>query len=75
MDECCSTQLIDGDSFDVHGIARISKAVKLDDCGLSYTVVSITGPQRKITHLKLYFCTNFREMKAFRGLKLLKVFR
>ncbi|RZC52920.1 hypothetical protein C5167_021348 [Papaver somniferum] len=46
MDECCSTQFIDGDgSFNVDGLARISKAVKLAEFGLSYAVVSMMGPQ------------------------------
>ncbi|KAI3989302.1 hypothetical protein MKX01_004851 [Papaver californicum] len=70
MDECCSTQLIDGDgSFNVDGLARFSKAVKLAECGLSYAVVSIMGPQSsgKSTLLNHLFRTNFREMDAFRG--------
>ncbi|KAI3833178.1 hypothetical protein MKX03_004319, partial [Papaver bracteatum] len=70
MDECCSTQLIDGDgSFNVEGLARFSKAVKLAECGLSYAVVSIMGPQSsgKSTLLNHLFRTNFREMDAFRG--------
>nr|CAN63206.1 hypothetical protein VITISV_010618 [Vitis vinifera] len=45
-DECCSTQLIDGDGmFNVHGLENFMKEVKLAECGLSYAVVSIMGPQ------------------------------
>ncbi|KAK8546873.1 hypothetical protein V6N13_093912 [Hibiscus sabdariffa] len=44
--ECCSTQLIDGDgTFNVTGIEQFIKEVKLGECGLSYAVVSIMGPQ------------------------------
>ncbi|OVA01312.1 RHD3/Sey1 [Macleaya cordata] len=70
MDECCSTQLIDGDgTFNVSGLDNFSKAVKLGECGLSYAVVSIMGPQSsgKSTLLNHLFRTNFREMDAFRG--------
>ncbi|KAF4399263.1 hypothetical protein G4B88_022346 [Cannabis sativa] len=45
-DGCCSTQLIDGDGvFNVTGIDSFIKGVKLAECGLSYAVVSIMGPQ------------------------------
>lgn len=45
-DHCCSTQLIDGDgAFNVSGIESFMKEVKLSECGLSYAVVSIMGPQ------------------------------
>ncbi|URD87802.1 GTP-binding protein that may be involved in cell development (By similarity) [Musa troglodytarum] len=71
MDEdCCSTQLIDGDgAFNVAGIKHFIKTVKLAECGLSYAVVSIMGPQSsgKSTLLNHLFGTNFREMDAFRG--------
>ncbi|KAL6335299.1 hypothetical protein AAG906_029540 [Vitis piasezkii] len=69
-DECCSTQLIDGDGmFNVHGLENFMKEVKLAECGLSYAVVSIMGPQSsgKSTLLNHLFHTNFREMDAFRG--------
>ncbi|XP_010654523.1 protein ROOT HAIR DEFECTIVE 3 isoform X1 [Vitis vinifera] len=69
-DECCSTQLIDGDGmFNVHGLENFMKEVKLAECGLSYAVVSIMGPQSsgKSTLLNHLFGTNFREMDAFRG--------
>jgi hypothetical protein len=43
---CGSTQLIDGDGeFNVEGLERFIKEVKLADCGLSYAIVSIMGPQ------------------------------
>lgn len=66
----CSIQLIDGDGvFNVSGLESFSKTVKLGDCGLSYAVVSIMGPQSsgKSTLLNHLFGTNFREMDAFRG--------
>ncbi|KAB2623665.1 protein ROOT HAIR DEFECTIVE 3 [Pyrus ussuriensis x Pyrus communis] len=69
-EECCSTQLIDGDgTFNVSGIDRFIKEAKLPECGLSYAVVSIMGPQSsgKSTLLNHLFATNFREMDAFRG--------
>ncbi|XP_027343426.1 protein ROOT HAIR DEFECTIVE 3-like [Abrus precatorius] len=68
--ESCSTQLIDGDgTFNVAGIENFMKEVKLSECGLSYAVVSIMGPQSsgKSTLLNHLFCTNFREMDAFKG--------
>ncbi|XP_058073929.1 protein ROOT HAIR DEFECTIVE 3-like [Magnolia sinica] len=70
MDESCSTNLIDGDgAFNVSGIENFVKAVKLGECGLSYAVVSIMGPQSsgKSTLLNHLFRTNFREMDAFKG--------
>ncbi|KAJ7963173.1 Protein ROOT HAIR DEFECTIVE 3-like [Quillaja saponaria] len=69
-DLCCSTQLIDGDGgFNVSGIENFMKEVKLGECGLSYAVVSIMGPQSsgKSTLLNHLFYTNFREMDAFKG--------
>lgn len=45
-DGCCSTQLIDGDgAFNVSGLESFLKGVKLAECGLSYAIVSIMGPQ------------------------------
>ncbi|KAH0927299.1 hypothetical protein HID58_019555 [Brassica napus] len=70
MDAACSTQLIDGDgTFNVTGVDHFIKEVKLEECGLSYAVVSIMGPQSsgKSTLLNHLFGTNFREMDAFRG--------
>lgn len=69
-EECCSTHLIDGDgTFNDTGIESFMKDVKLGECGLSYAVVSIMGPQSsgKSTLLNHLFGTNFREMDAFRG--------
>ncbi|KAJ7951632.1 Protein ROOT HAIR DEFECTIVE 3-like [Quillaja saponaria] len=69
-DHCSSTQLIDGDGvFNVSGIETFMKEVKLGECGLSYAVVSIMGPQSsgKSTLLNNLFHTNFREMDAFKG--------
>ncbi|KAF2323552.1 hypothetical protein GH714_036065 [Hevea brasiliensis] len=69
-EECCSTQLIDGDgAFNATGMEHFIKDVRLAECGLSYAVVSIMGPQSsgKSTLLNHLFGTNFREMDAFKG--------
>ncbi|XP_052305077.1 protein ROOT HAIR DEFECTIVE 3 isoform X1 [Populus trichocarpa] len=69
-DGCCSTHLIDGDgTFNDTGLEHFIKEVKLGECGLSYAVVSIMGPQSsgKSTLLNNLFGTNFREMDAFKG--------
>ncbi|TYH53414.1 hypothetical protein ES332_D09G099800v1 [Gossypium tomentosum] len=69
-EECCSTQVINGDgSFNDEGIDHFVKEIKLAECGLSYAVVSIMGPQSsgKSTLLNHLFHTNFREMDAFMG--------
>ncbi|KAF5466454.1 hypothetical protein F2P56_016377, partial [Juglans regia] len=69
-DGSCSTQLIDGDgAFNATGIDKFIAEVRLGECGLSYAVVSIMGPQSsgKSTLLNHLFGTNFREMDAFRG--------
>ncbi|KAK4726515.1 hypothetical protein R3W88_031432 [Solanum pinnatisectum] len=69
-DECCSTHLIDGDGvFNVTGVESFIKEVKLAECGLSYAIVSIMGPQSsgKSTLLNHLFGTNFREMDAYKG--------
>ncbi|CAN6932510.1 unnamed protein product [Brassica oleracea] len=66
----CSVQLIDGDgTYNVSGIDHFIKEVKLGECGLSYAVVSIMGPQSsgKSTLLNNLFGTNFMEMDAFKG--------
>ncbi|XP_075492309.1 protein ROOT HAIR DEFECTIVE 3-like isoform X1 [Primulina tabacum] len=68
--ECCSTHLIDGDgTFNAAGLDKFTKEVKLAECGLSYAVVAIMGPQSsgKSTLLNHLFGTNFREMDAFKG--------
>lgn len=45
-DSCCSTHLIEGDgAFNAAGLEKFMKEVKLAECGLSYAVVSIMGPQ------------------------------
>jgi hypothetical protein len=57
-DACFSTQLIDGDGvFNVSGLDHFMKEVKLGECGLSYAVVSIMGPQSSGTGflLSLFF--------------------
>ncbi|KAI3678728.1 hypothetical protein L6452_38031 [Arctium lappa] len=67
---CCSTHLIDGDgTFNAAGLDNFMKAVKLAECGLSYAIVSIMGPQSsgKSTLLNHLFHTNFKEMDAFKG--------
>ncbi|KVI12326.1 Root hair defective 3 GTP-binding [Cynara cardunculus var. scolymus] len=44
--DCCSTHLIDGDgTLNSAGLDKFMKEVKLAECGLSYAVVSIMGPQ------------------------------
>ncbi|KAG9151012.1 hypothetical protein Leryth_003136, partial [Lithospermum erythrorhizon] len=68
--DACSTHLIDGDgNFNVAGVDHFTKEVKLTECGLSYAIVSIMGPQSsgKSTLLNHLFRTNFREMDAYRG--------
>ncbi|KAG0490154.1 hypothetical protein HPP92_007017 [Vanilla planifolia] len=70
MENSYSTQIIDGDGvFNVSGMENFLKAVKFGECGLSYAVVSIMGPQSsgKSTLLNHLFHTKFREMDAFRG--------
>ncbi|XP_078432047.1 protein ROOT HAIR DEFECTIVE 3-like [Wolffia australiana] len=65
-----SVQLIDGDGFfNKLGLDGLTKAVGLAECGLSYAVVSIMGPQSsgKSTLLNQLFYTNFREMDAYAG--------
>ncbi|XP_071689948.1 protein ROOT HAIR DEFECTIVE 3-like [Rutidosis leptorrhynchoides] len=68
--DCCSTHLIDGDgTFNAAGLENFMKEVKLSECGLSYAIVSIMGPQSsgKSTLLNHLFYTNFLEMDAFKG--------
>ncbi|KAL8458529.1 hypothetical protein ACS0TY_036160 [Phlomoides rotata] len=67
---CCSTHLIDGDgNFNVEGVDKFMKEAKIAECGLSYAVVAIMGPQSsgKSTLLNQLFRTDFREMDAFKG--------
>ncbi|KAG5248636.1 protein ROOT HAIR DEFECTIVE [Salix suchowensis] len=68
--DSCSAHLIDGDgTFNDTGLEQLIKEVKLGECGLSYAIVSIMGPQSsgKSTLLNHLFGTNFREMDAFKG--------
>ncbi|KAK4399503.1 protein ROOT HAIR defective [Sesamum angolense] len=69
-DASCPTQLIAGDGeFNAPGLRDFINSVKLHECGLSYAVVAIMGPQSsgKSTLLNHLFYTNFREMDAFKG--------
>ncbi|XP_011096759.1 protein ROOT HAIR DEFECTIVE 3 homolog 2 isoform X1 [Sesamum indicum] len=69
-DDSCPTQLIAGDGeFNAPGLRDFINSVKLHECGLSYAVVAIMGPQSsgKSTLLNHLFYTNFREMDAFKG--------
>ncbi|XP_022723300.1 protein ROOT HAIR DEFECTIVE 3 homolog 2-like isoform X2 [Durio zibethinus] len=69
-DHRCSMQLIDGaGEFNVVGLDNFMRTTKLSQCGLSYAVVAIMGPQSsgKSTLLNHLFHTNFREMDAYRG--------
>lgn len=51
-----SIQLIDGDGvFNAPGMEDFVKGVKLGDCGLSYAVVSIMGPQSSGMNNSLFF--------------------
>lgn len=55
-DGCHSIQLIDGDGvFNVSGMDNFVKAVQLGDCGLSYAVVSIMGPQSSGMNFFFFF--------------------
>ncbi|XP_042945155.1 protein ROOT HAIR DEFECTIVE 3 homolog 2-like isoform X2 [Carya illinoinensis] len=69
-EDCCATQLIDAKGqFNAEGLQNFMNKVKLADCGLSYAVVSIMGPQSsgKSTLMNHLFYTNFREMDAYKG--------
>lgn len=56
-EDACSTQLIDGDGgFNVSGLENFIKGVNLRECGLSYAVVSIMGPQSSGMHPFLMEC-------------------
>lgn len=63
-------QLIDEKgAFNEAALVDFCKAVKLAECGLSYAVVAIMGPQSsgKSTLLNHLFGTKFREMDALMG--------
>ncbi|CAH9145693.1 unnamed protein product [Cuscuta epithymum] len=65
-----STQLIDGNGeFNVQGLQGFMDAIKFHQCGLSYAVVAIMGPQSsgKSTLLNHLFSTKFKEMDAYKG--------
>ncbi|GLT59945.1 hypothetical protein SLA2020_327380 [Shorea laevis] len=69
-EDCCATQLIDANGdFNVDGLKKFTRTTRLSQCGLSYAVVAIMGPQSsgKSTLMNHLFYTNFREMDAFRG--------
>uniref|UniRef100_A0A1S4E2A1 Protein ROOT HAIR DEFECTIVE 3 homolog n=1 Tax=Cucumis melo TaxID=3656 RepID=A0A1S4E2A1_CUCME len=69
-DDCFTTQLIDANGkFNAAGLESFVRKIKLAECGLSYAVVSIMGPQSsgKSTLLNHLFHTNFREMDAYKG--------
>lgn len=52
--ESCATQLIDANGkFNVEGVNNFVKSIKLGDCGLSYAVVAIMGPQSSGIYLYL----------------------
>ncbi|GJX77437.1 ubiquitin carboxyl-terminal hydrolase 18-like protein [Tanacetum coccineum] len=43
---CCSTHLIEGyNTFNAEGLNNFIKEVKMAECGISYTVIAIMGPQ------------------------------
>lgn len=45
-DDCCATQLIDGEgNFNAAGLDSFMKNAKVAECGLSYAVIAIMGPQ------------------------------
>ncbi|KAG0504469.1 hypothetical protein KC19_N031300 [Ceratodon purpureus] len=63
-------QLIDEKGkFHEDALVEFGKAVKLSECGLSYAVVAIMGPQSsgKSTLLNHLFGTRFKEMDALEG--------
>lgn len=45
-EDSCSTQLIDANGvFNVVGLEKFTKTMNFSQCGLSYAVVAIMGPQ------------------------------
>ncbi|XP_022764271.1 protein ROOT HAIR DEFECTIVE 3 homolog 2-like [Durio zibethinus] len=66
----CSMQLINREGeFNVAGVKEFMQKTKFSECGLSYAVVGIMGPQSsgKSTLLNHLFHTNFEEMDASKG--------
>ncbi|CAN8323482.1 unnamed protein product [Cochlearia groenlandica] len=71
-ENCSSIQIINSDGeFNVADLENFVTTTKFSDCGHSYVVVAIMGPQssgtRKSTLLNHLLHTNFREMNAFAG--------
>lgn len=55
-EDSCATQLIDGNGeFNVTGVDTFMKKAKLGDCGLSYAVVAIMGPQSSGMHVNVTY--------------------
>ncbi|KAK1422517.1 hypothetical protein QVD17_25694 [Tagetes erecta] len=68
--ECYTTQLIEGDgTFNGDELDDFIEQVKLAECGHSYVIVSIMGPQSsgKSTLLNHLFHANFKEMNVDMG--------
>ncbi|XP_016648192.1 PREDICTED: protein ROOT HAIR DEFECTIVE 3 homolog 2-like [Prunus mume] len=69
-EDYCATELIYGDGkFNADGLQRFVKEVKLAECGVSYGVVAIVGPQSsgKSALQNHLFTTKFKEMNANSG--------
>ncbi|KAJ6882695.1 hypothetical protein NC651_029085 [Populus alba x Populus x berolinensis] len=69
-EDCCRFQLISGDGvLNKQGLENFKRTTNLSQCGLSYAVVAIMGPQSggKSTLLNKLFQTNFRMMDAEEG--------
>ncbi|GAB2225616.1 hypothetical protein Droror1_Dr00006413 [Drosera rotundifolia] len=67
LHDCDSFQLVDGDGiFDKDRLDKFTEKLKLANCGNSYSIISIIGPQSsgKSTLLNHLFGTNFNEMNA-----------
>ncbi|CAI5528003.1 unnamed protein product [Closterium sp. Naga37s-1] len=63
-------QLVSGTGeFDREGLERFARATRMTECGLSYAVIAIVGPQSsgKSTLLNHLFHTTFDEMDALKG--------
>ncbi|GJU91010.1 zinc finger, CCHC-type containing protein [Tanacetum coccineum] len=74
--KCYSTQFIDEHgAFSADKLDNFIKQGELGECGRSYAVVAIMGPQSsgKSTLLNHLFHTNFREMDADDGRHILRV--
>ncbi|KAK1421919.1 hypothetical protein QVD17_24652 [Tagetes erecta] len=70
--ESYSTHLIEGDgTLNEDELDNFIKQVKLKECGDSYVIVSIMGPQNsgKSKLMNHLFHTNFKEMNASLGMK------